>query len=248
MEIDYTPYSDYVGSICDSKNLTGFKSNKHYSMILEHVTQNQGQQYLECIFSLTNISKEDVLKFCGLNDSIGNPNKYKYDILHVPVSATSLRYIFHAHLILSHMKNSNHITANVIEVGGGYGGLCLALHHFSSKYGIIINSYKICDLPNIIRLQKLYLSIVNPALPIEFVDGTTYGERVDSEKSFLISNYCFSEISKEHQELYIQKLFPKVSNGFMAWNIIPVYDFGFKTYVEPEYPNTGGPNNKYVYF
>ncbi len=32
------------------------------------------------------------------------------------------------------------------------------------------------------------------------------------------------------------------------WNRISVYDFGFINNVEPEFPNTGGHMNKYIYF
>ena len=47
--------------------------------------------------------------------------------------------------------------------------------------------------------------------------------------------------------MYIKTLFPKVQHGFMAWNMIPIYDFGFKYTIEDEYPKTGD-FNKYVYF
>jgi hypothetical protein len=103
-------------------------------------------------------------------------------------------------------------------------------------------------LPNVICLQKLYLNTISPSLPAEFIDATDYGENIKCIDLFLISNYCFSEISKDKQDSYIQKLFPKVSHGFICWNMIPVYDFGFYTHVEPEIPNTAGPMNKYVYF
>jgi hypothetical protein len=49
------------------------------------------------------------------------------------------------------------------------------------------------------------------------------------------------------QKQYIATLFPKVSHGFMAWNNIPLYNFGFETKSETEVPLTG-PVNKYVYF
>jgi hypothetical protein len=64
---------------------------------------------------------------------------------------------------------------------------------------------------------------------------------------FIISNYCFSEISEEFQKKYIDILFPKVSHGFMAWNMIPTYNFGFKFSEEDEYPKTG-EFNKYLRF
>jgi hypothetical protein len=64
---------------------------------------------------------------------------------------------------------------------------------------------------------------------------------------FLVSNYCFSEISTEFQKKYIDTLFPKISHGFMAWNNSPTYYFGFEIKEEIEYPKTGN-FNRYVYF
>ena len=88
----------------------------------------------------------------------------------------------------------------------------------------------------------------NSTLNIEFIDASSFGSNIECNNMFLISNYCFSEISKENQNSYRQILFPKIKHGFIAWNMIPVYDFGFHTNIESEIPNTGGHMNKYVYF
>jgi len=136
---------------------------------------------------------------------------------------------------------------DIVEVGGGYGGLCLALHHFAEKYGVKIKSYTILDLAPPSRLQKLYLEKIQPSLKVDLVDASTFGEGISKTNLFLISNYCFSEIPDNLQKEYIAKLFPKVSHGFMAWNHIPLYNFGFDVKEEMEYPKTGA-YNKYLYF
>jgi hypothetical protein len=82
----------------------------------------------------------------------------------------------------------------------------------------------------------------------EFVDATTFGKDINKNNMFLISNYAFSEISYEFQQEYIRHLFPKIAHGFMAWNFIKTYNFGFLFKEEEEIPNTGGIYNKYVYF
>ncbi len=63
----------------------------------------------------------------------------------------SLGYIYHSHLILTHLKTC--ILDTIVEVGGGYDGLCLALHLFAAKYNVNIKSYTIVDLPSISKLQ-----------------------------------------------------------------------------------------------
>ena len=244
----YYKYINYVNHVCDSNDLSSFKSNPNYTSILEHLSPELGKQYLECILYKTGITNNEIVEFCAINDAIGNANKVKYDGLSIPVSSTSLRYIFHSHLILTHIKTLADPNTDIVELGGGYGGLCLSLYHFATKYGVHINSYKICDLPAAIRLQKKYLSAIDATLNVELVDSTSLGENIDCDNMFLISNYCFSEISKENQDSYRQKLFPKITHGFITWNFIPVYDIGFNLRIESEIPDTGFGMNKYVYF
>jgi hypothetical protein len=250
MDVDYDRYANFVGAVCDRGALTGFKSHPDYTYMLEHVSVDQGQAYLDTILADTGLSQAEIAAFCARNDAVGDPGRTRYETADgdLIVSPSSLRYILHAHLILSHMVAVGQTEPDVVEVGGGYGGLCLAVHHFARRHGVRIRSYAICDLPNVIRLQRLYLATVDPSLAVDVVDATTYGAGLDRPAMFLVSNYCFSEITSTHQARYREHLFPRVAHGFIAWNNIPVYDIGFPLTVVPEVPLTGGPNNRYVYF
>lgn len=246
----YELYSNYVGTLCSTNNLTGFKSHPSYVYMLEHVSPELGHEYLECILKNTSITTSEIEEFCVINDSVGEPRKINYNFKFL-VSPSNLRYVYQAHLILTHVKTIHDTrSVDIVEIGGGYGGLCLAVHHFSAKYGVKINSYTICDLTNIICLQRMYLNRVKPEITVDFVDAETYGENINRDDMFLISNYCFSEISESHQVKYRQTLFPKISHGFFAWNCIPVYDLGIGNLrIEPEIPDSGIDSvNKYVYF
>jgi hypothetical protein len=242
--VNYSKYANYVETICQSGDLSSFKSHPNYTYMLEHVSKTQGDEYLQYIKTSTNINDDEIKNFCKINDSIGSPLKSDFEI--VIASPSSLRYIFHSHLILKHLSSLNLPSIDIVEVGGGYGGLCLAINHFSEKYGLKINSYTIVDLPSISKLQNLYLNSVS-TLKVDTVDATTFGEGISKQNMFLVSNYCFSEISREFQKKYIDTLFPKISHGFMAWNNIPTYYFGFEFKEEVEYPKTGN-FNRYVYF
>jgi hypothetical protein len=121
------------------------------------------------------------------------------------------------------------------------------LSFFSKIYDIEINTYNLVDLHQPLKLQELYL--INHSLNFQttFNNAFEFGNNIDNHNMFLISNYCFSEISDDNQQKYIKTLFTKVSHGFMAWNHIPLYNFGFNYRYETEYPLTGSYNN-YVYF
>lgn len=244
---DYTTYTNYVNEILQTGDLSSFKSNPNYTYMLEHVSYEQGLQYYECIKKQTTISENNIRVFAGMNDALGSPTKYTYGS--ITLSPTCLRYIWQSHLILTHFANkANNEPIDIVEIGGGYGGLCLAIHTFSKYYPITIRSYTIIDLDAPRRLQTLYLSNFNLTYPINFVDAATYGETITKQNNFLISNYCFSEIDSIYQSKYIYYLFPKITHGFIAWNHIPLYDFGFPFIDTNEVPNTGGKYNRYVYF
>jgi hypothetical protein len=241
----YSDYTNYIKEVCSTGDLSGFKANRLYRRVLEHVSPDFGKQYMDAIKQFSSISMDDIRAFCTLNDAIGGPVTSTYGDL--TTSPSNLRYVFHSHIILNHMRSLNLPQIDIVELGGGYGGLCLALHHFAHMYSIKVNSYTIVDLTDPSQLQKVYLSTVRPELSVDFVDASTFGAGIDKTNMFLISNYCFSEISPALQKEYVAKLFPKVSHGFMAWNWIPLYDFGFPVREEVEFPKTGG-HNKYVYF
>lgn len=241
----YTNYHNYIDSIISLPYLPDFKSNNYYRGILEHVSFEYGKEYLELIKTQTNLLEHSIHNYCRLNDKIGGGEKHDYN--GIITSPTNFRYIYHAHLILSHMVKSNITNVNIIELGGGYGGLCLAINSMCNNYGIRIKSYSLIDLPAPNRLQQKYLAHHELSFPTNFYSAFNYGSEVQDGNNFLISNYCFSEISHEHQSNYIKTLFPKIQHGFMVWNFIPLYNFGFDCREETEYPLTSG-ENKYVYF
>jgi len=245
---DYNTYTNYVCEILEKNDIRFFKSNPNYTYMLEHVNHEQGLQYLECIKTKTQISDSLIRVICGMNDTIGSPNKQQYDD-NLHVSPTSLRYIWQAHLILSHFyEKSKDDPIDIVEIGGGYGGLCLVIHALAKYYNISIKSYTIIDLDAPSKLQRKYLSAFSWISNVYFVNAETYGQHITNTNLYVISNYCFSEIDHIHQTQYIQHLFPKVSHGFFAWNNIPVYNFGFEMIDLNEVPNTGGKYNRFIFF
>jgi hypothetical protein len=250
MDCDYTNFINYVSTLTSS-TLNNFKSNPNFTYVLEHVSFEYGQKYLNNILDKTSITQQQIVDYCIKNDKIGGGQKFNYEF--ITTSPTNFRYLYHAHLILSHLQHIQVHTTNMVEIGCGYGGLYLALDFLAPYYDITIPVYHLVDLPELSTLQQLYLSNhVYRSIPT-FHSAYTYGSNIHHKNLFLVSNYCFSEILNEHQQKYIQTLFPNVSHGFMAWNHIPVYDFGFPYTSKVEDPLTVDdshmfPLNKYVYF
>jgi len=230
-----------------------FKKCSGYTYMLEHVNFNQGKQYLNVIKNKFNAfyknNSEFLKNLCNLNDKYGKTNKYQFEDF-IACSPTNLRYILHSLLILEDMKKYKLNNIDIIEIGGGYGGLCFFIHNLAPLYEININSYTIFDLLEASLLQEKYLNALNIK--------KTYFYQLDNfqldnfhnlkNNSFLISTYAFSEIPMSIQKEYSEKIINQRTNyGFIAWNNIPVYNFVENSIIEKEreYPLTG-PQNYYV--
>ena len=247
MELGYNQYREFIGSIVAKQQLDSFKRNTTYNEILEHVSREQGQVYYDLCKEEFQLADNDILSFATLNDSLGDPVKENY--IFGSVSPSSLRYVYHSHTILKYLQFLDKKQYSIVEIGGGYGGLAIAVSHYSSKFGITINEYNICDLDVVIKLQEMYIKQACKDTNIyKFHDASTYGTTIESENLFLISCYAFSEINMIHQQRYLNFLFPKITSGFIIWNT-NYYDFGRKTYIQEERPQTHPDKiNKFVYF
>jgi hypothetical protein len=255
-------YDEYKNFI-NSQNLElNFKSNSLYTAILEHVSVEQGTDY---IFRINKIITEDfplitfeiVNNYLLLNDKYGEPIKhhFMFNSNNIHCSPTSLRYVLHSLLILKHIKCKN--MKKIVEVGCGYGGLFLAIQYFSKFLNIEIDNYYFIDLPEVINLINKYLSLHDININYSTHSSYDYGKDIEDINLFFISNYCFTEINEEYRKNYIQYLFPKVSNGFIIWQTcfnVPIQQVNILgkniLNIEEEYPQTAFPEykNYFVYF
>ena len=191
---------------CHENVFINFKQHPIYTNILEHLKYDQGKLYLKKILQQTP-DFVDYFEIFRENDRYGNPITYYYDDYGV-FSPTTLRYIKVAsdlHLLFNDLSNMD-----IIEIGGGYGGLCKIIGDLS-KY----KSYTIVDLPEVLALVKKYLS----RLGIKNVTLITLNE-IPDEKNYdlVISNYAFTECVKSIQEVYFTKILRLSQRGYLTCN------------------------------
>ena len=214
----YNNYIKYLNS--NNKLYMDFKTNRDYNGILEHVLYKYGLEYLELITNeYSNIELKKIKEFCKLNDKYGKPNKEIFNIKGEVLicSPTSLRYIYHSLLLLDYMSKIR--TKNIVEIGCGYGGLCLAINYFMDDFNIEIDNYHIIDLDAVCKLIKSYLELHNDSIKTKLYYhlNDSYGEDILDKNLFMISNYCYTEIDKEYNKNYNKILVPKIDNGFIIW-------------------------------
>ena len=198
-----TPYLNVCNYAANSDEFfKQFKSHPAYRHVLEHVSLDEGQQYLKEI----DIDYLDKLEEVKENDSLGSPVIYEYPSVG-EISPTTIRYIKNTSDIVNKFGTS---FDSIVEIGGGYGGLCKVLSSF-----IKFEQYLLLDLEECNLLSRKYLSHFN--LPTLSYRSEEIDE-IDENFDLLISNYAFSECHKEVQQDYIERFIKKSNNFYIMHN------------------------------
>jgi len=239
----YTHFYNYMKK-CD---ITIFKQNENLNYMTEHLGERQatfGKLWLNEIYNLNMISKEEILKLIIVNDQYGNPEQYQIDEYFC--SPNTLKYIYFGLLNIKTILQKNIENFNFIEIGGGYGGQCLILQSLFKKFNILVKKYVLIDLDEVVNFQKKYVNNHDPNNNCVFISCVEYDKYDFSCKNFLFSSYSLSELSHNVRNEYYKNLLPNIQNGFIVWNN-GVFDFPIECITVQETPLTSGAN-KFVYF
>jgi putative sugar O-methyltransferase len=194
-----------------------FKSNPKYNKILEHVTKEQGELYLNYLHKNFPDSIKRINDYKE-NDLYGGSKLFQYNGIG-EISPSTLRYI----KVLSDLKQlfGDLSNKNIIEIGVGYGGQCFIINkEFKTK------QYSLLDLDEVLLLNNKYLNKLSVSHKlININDVNSLNEDFD----LVISNYAFSELNKELQNLYYEKIIKKSKNGYFTFNFVS-HLFGINSY------------------
>lgn len=188
-----------------------FRRDQTLNKIWEHVTEVEGQRYLDLLTDRASILLQKA-RDEQWDKRLGNPHVYDYGKWGV-WSPTTLRYLF----VLSDVYAKFPWLGpcpRILEIGGGYGGLAIMFKKFMPKCG-----YTIIDLAETCELQKKYAHM--NATPFACFDYTIYlSQRIWYDQPFdlVISNYAFSECTRPIQEIYRTRVFPRCTHGYFTCN------------------------------
>jgi hypothetical protein len=201
------PYLEICNlALKDEKIFNKFKSNVEYRAVLEHVNYEQGIEYLELL--LPGSSELRNLKFIAGKD-LCTPQRYFYPKLG-RVSPTQIRYAKVMQDIHQLFGSLNEKT--VSEIGVGYGGQ--AIHILKSDR---VAKYIMFDLEYPSQLALKYMS----KLPFKFSINPEVGNPSSLYSSDLvISNYAFSELTREIQEVFLTDVILSSKRGYFIYNHI----------------------------
>jgi putative sugar O-methyltransferase len=198
-------YVDSINRFLSSDdNFNNFRNNNDgYSPILEHLTHRDGSIYANYIKS-NYPHLLDLVDKLKLNDTVGNPILFDYNGFG-KINPTTLRYIKFLGDIQNRFGDLNGY--NLVEIGGGYGGLVRVLNSLYS-----FDSIKLFDLPPALKLQSRYLNKFNIS-----VETYTHNDDIEiKQKTLVISNYAWCECDQKTRDVYIEKIIKKCDLTYMV--------------------------------
>ena len=183
-----------------------FRSSVALVEALDHVTINQGKLYIREILNMGNWLEDYSIAIKRI-DEIGRPRKYRF-APYGDFSPTLIRYLKVYLDLGKHFGNLN--GKNIAEIGVGFGGQS-SLIHMLDKPG----TYYLYDIPPVLDLVRVFISELNLEGDFNYIDG-----RLPSHSSpdIVISNYAFSELSREVQNLYLENVILSAPCGYITWN------------------------------
>ncbi len=194
----------------DNHVFNTFRSMPKYTYVVDNLGKNLGHGFIEVIKEyLGDISFTEFTDKFKFNDIIGTPTVYDYGE-YGKWTPVTLRYI-KTILMLKDLFGDLH-DMKIAEIGGGYGGQAAIL---MSEFNI--DHYLIFDLHEVVGLQSRYLD-THQLFNYQTVNPTQLNSISPLSPDVVISDFAFSEMSSETQELYFEKVIKNSRMGHMALN------------------------------
>jgi len=151
------------------------------------------------------------LNFLDNEPALGRPFIYKFKGVKNEVITLNTRYskVFSdIEMLFPDVKFKN-----ICEIGDGFGGLAYKFRD--------VESYTIYDLPEVNQLANFYLDKSNTPNIYKCRDGRKSIQR--SQFDLVISNYAFSELTREMQDLYIENILLNATHGYITWSPVSLF-------------------------
>tara|TARA_B100001121_G_scaffold302416_1_gene315004 strand:- start:2094 stop:2945 length:852 start_codon:yes stop_codon:yes gene_type:complete len=193
----------------DNEVFQNFRNNSSYTSVLEHVSPELSKEYYQALKNL-NYSDDYIYSICKILDQPGNPRKIKVNNSISELTGSSLRYLYTG-LDIKNKLNLNKVI-NIVEIGAGYGGQSVILDKI-----LPIENYFYVDLQEVNQLIDRFVGNFNVNFNYTF---NTLEDKFDFDSEFdlVISNYAFSELPRNLQNLALNKIINNSKNGYMIIN------------------------------
>lgn len=209
---DNGTYPDFCLKASSQENIFNcFRRHPVYTQVVETVPRKGGKDYLKLALKFNPKITKHLDKF-ATSERIGSPKTYKYRTSFLgknyTFSPTTLRYVLVLSQLVHFFGDLNNF--NIVEIGVGYGGLCKVIADLfpSAKYTLV-------DLPEALSLSQKFLTHFD-VKNVQYLDATHIPTQISYD--LCISNYAFSELSRDIQDLYFQNILKNSKCGYMLCN------------------------------
>ncbi|MCB2227320.1 MAG: putative sugar O-methyltransferase [Desulfarculaceae bacterium] len=152
----------------------------------------------------------DKLPLFKMNDEYGGPVLCRYPEVG-NVSPTTLRYIKVLGDLIKYFSQLDGIS--ICEIGVGYGGQCRVINAYARPF-----KYTLVDIKPALLLAQRYLDNFIMHSSISYL---TMNELEVSSYDLVVSNYAFTELNREIQDVYIEKIIKNARAGYITYNESP---------------------------
>ncbi len=184
-----------------------FRQNPAYTPMLEHATESRGGQ---CQYLIRqNAEIYAAMEEFKRNDTVGGPELVEYPEIG-KVAPSTLVYV-KVLMDLTELFGSLE-GGSICEIGVGYGGQCRIIDAYCDPL-----TYHLVDIPPALRLTQRYLDhfVLHGRVSYE-----TMNEVCGYPTNLVISNYAYSELPKDVQDAYFEKIIRRSMYGYMTYNHI----------------------------
>tara|TARA_B100000287_G_C20674086_1_gene794544 strand:+ start:849 stop:1820 length:972 start_codon:yes stop_codon:yes gene_type:complete len=206
----------------DQKSIEDFKSGKYPEIhaIYEHAPIEESESGLDFVIDRVPHLLEDIDNLI-INDKFGSPHpssfyNWNYEGRNYSITNSTVRYIWN--LAYLGMLFEDLDGMDIVEVGPGYGGLFLTLNSYWNN----IKSYTFVDVPEASALQKKYIESTGIDFgdtKINYVSADNVESIYNNKYDLFISNWSFSEMMTETQDIYLNNIMPNCKRGMCICNL-----------------------------
>jgi hypothetical protein len=207
-----------------------FKRDGRYRAVLEHVTPEQGGDYLvEIGRNAPDMLQSHVFDRFLTNDSIGSPLTHWFAAIQGFASPTTLRYVKVASDLERLFGRARLRNATVVEIGVGYGGqakvLCDWFQHLRQVH--LVDLPVVCQLADKYATRFPVLKRVAQTCDTTALADPAHASTVALEKALNdgdgglvlgMSNYALTECDEAVRTAYVRRIVSRCRYGYITVN------------------------------
>jgi hypothetical protein len=202
---DYSSFCLYAAN--NPQIFSKFRQSPTYRKVVETTNYWKGYEFLQEI--ITHLpSMVDRFDLFRENDSLGGAEVFDYAGVGFfsPITLRYLKTLADLEMLFGSLDG-----LDIIEIGCGFGGQCnLILNAFKPR------SFTLVDIDEVLPLIEKFL---RPLKKMDRVKLATL-DRLSTLESYdlIISNYAYTELSRDIQDAYYDKVLARSKRGYITYN------------------------------